>query len=67
MCNEDKPKVNQNEHNTETVNAGDNQKEMTPKDDCGEETTEEINFSYLQQRMKARQKVTFQDHNVNCH
>ena len=38
---EGKPKVNQNEHNAETMNAGDNQKEMAPKDDCGQDTAEE--------------------------
>ena len=37
-----KPEENQNEHNTETVNAGDNQKEMAPKDDCGKDTVEEV-------------------------
>ena len=33
--------MNQNEHNAETVNAGDNQKEMAPKDDHGKDTAEE--------------------------
>ena len=37
-----KPEENQNEHDTETVNAGDNQKEMAPKDDCGKDTAEEV-------------------------
>ena len=30
--------MKQNEHNTGTVNAGDNQKEMASKDDCGKDT-----------------------------
>ena len=46
MCKGDKlegkPEVNQNEHNAETVNAGDNQKETTPKDDCGKDTADKI-------------------------
>ena len=42
VCKEDKQEekaeVNQNEHITERVNAGDNQKEMAPKDDHGKNT-----------------------------
>ena len=46
VCKEDKqqgkPKVIQNQDNTEPVNAEDNQKEIAPKDDCGKDTAEEI-------------------------
>ena len=38
---EEKAEVNQNEHITERVNAGDNQKEMAPKDDHGKDMAEE--------------------------
>ena len=38
---EEKAEVNQYEHITERVNAGDNQKEMAPKDDHGKDTAEE--------------------------
>ena len=46
VCKEDKqegkPEVNQNKHNTETVNAVENQNEMEPQNDCGKDTAEEI-------------------------
>ena len=44
---EGKPEVNQNEHNAETVNAGDNQKETAPKDDCGKDTAEETEELFI--------------------
>ena len=51
VCNEDKqegkPEVDQNEHNAKAVNTGDNQKEMAPKDDCGKDTTEEIEERFV--------------------
>ena len=51
MCKEDKqegkPEVNQNEHNTEKVNAGDNQKKMAPYNDCGKDTAEEVEERFV--------------------
>ena len=51
VCKEDKQEekaeVNQNEHITERVNAGDNQKEMAPKDDHGKDTAEEAEELFM--------------------
>ena len=51
VCKEDKQEekaeVNQNEHITERVNAGDNQKEMAPKDDHGKDTAEEAEELFI--------------------
>ena len=53
VCKEDKqegkPEMNQNEHNTATVNAGDNQKKMAPKMIVVKIQQKRLkNFSYLQ-------------------
>ena len=51
VCEEDKQEgrleVIQNEHNAETLNSGDNQKEIAPKDDNGKNTAEDIEESFL--------------------
>ena len=51
VCKEDKQEekaeVNQNEHITERVNAGDNQKEIAPEDDHGNDTAEEAEELFI--------------------
>ena len=51
VCKEDKQEekaeVNQYEHITERVNAGDNQKEMVPKGDHGKDTAEEVEELFI--------------------
>ena len=39
--------MNQSEHSTARVNAGNNQKEMAPKDDHGKDTAEEAEELFI--------------------